>query len=64
MSDAPTPESRHDLTPPCTDPERPRWMMTLAIALMVLLPAVGQILMQHTDLKATVYRFSWTMYSR
>ena len=52
----------HEQTGPTT--ERPKWMMTLAILLLVALPVVGQILVQNPDLKTAFYRFSWTMYSR
>ncbi|CAB4323705.1 MAG: hypothetical protein F2520_07165 [Actinobacteria bacterium] len=68
MSDPQVPEFRQQQTPtsggPSTDPERPKWMMTLAILLLVALPVVGQILVQNPDLKTAFYRFSWTMYSR
>ena len=49
---------------PSADPERPKWMMAVAILFMVTAPIVGQILIQKPDFVGTVYRFSWTMYSR
>lgn len=64
MSDPRGPETRRDPAPSSTDIERPRWMMTVAITMMVLAPVVGQILVEHTDLRAFAYPFSWTMYSR
>lgn len=39
-------------------------MLSLVIALLVVMPAVGQTLLERPGLRAVVYPFSWAMYSR
>ena len=57
-------EPKNGVASQSPEPERPRWMMTLVIAVLVMLPLVTQVLSVRPGTRAIVYPYSWTMYSR